>query len=111
MWGGSPDRNMVSDATQVSLEFDLEEAVNVNWSANLGSQTYGNPTVADGRVYVGTNNGAGHREKYSADVDLGVLLLFLMRNRAIFSGNLAVRNFLLAASTIGRFKEFAQRLS
>ena len=76
MWGGSPDRNMVSDASPVSIDFDLEANKNVNWSANLGSQTYGNPTVADGRVYVGTNNGAGHREKYSADVDLGVLLCF-----------------------------------
>ena len=46
MWGGTPGRNMVSDAKSVSLDFDLEEGVNVVWSANLGSQTYGNPTVA-----------------------------------------------------------------
>jgi len=55
MWGGTPDRNMISDDSPVSLDFDLEENVNVVWSANLGSQTYGNPTVANGRVYVKTS--------------------------------------------------------
>ena len=29
---------------------------NVRWIARLGSQTYGNPTVANGRVFVGTND-------------------------------------------------------
>jgi outer membrane protein assembly factor BamB len=29
---------------------------NVKWTARLGSHTYGTPTVADGRVYVGTND-------------------------------------------------------
>lgn len=76
MWGGTPDRNMASDAKPVSLDFDLEKGDNVLWSANLGSQTYGNPTVANGRVYVGTNNGAGYRAKYPGDKDLGVLLCF-----------------------------------
>lgn len=76
MWGGDPGRNMVSDQSPVSLEFDLESGDNVLWSANLGSQTYGNPTVAEGRVYVGTNNGAGYRKKYPSDIDLGVLLCF-----------------------------------
>ncbi len=42
----------------------------------LGSQTYGNPVVADGRVFVGTNNGAGHLKRYPANVDLGCLLAF-----------------------------------
>lgn len=77
MWGGTPDRNMVSDASPVSLEFDLEKGTNVAWTANLGSQTYGNPVVADGRVFVGTNNGGGYRkEKHPAEQDRGILLCF-----------------------------------
>ena len=29
---------------------------NVAWTVRLGAHTYGNPTVADGRVYVGTDS-------------------------------------------------------
>lgn len=74
LWGGSPDRNMVSDATGISLDFDMRENVNVAWSAQLGSQTYGNAIVADGKVFVGTNNGAEYREKHKGD--RGVVLCF-----------------------------------
>ena len=43
----------------------------------LAPQTYGNPVVADGKVFVGTNNGAGYRpEKHPAEEDAGVLLCF-----------------------------------
>ena len=80
MWGGTPDRNMVSDAS-VSLDFDLEKGTNVAWTQNLGSQTYGNPVVSGGRVFVGTNNGGGYRkEKHPADQDRGVLLCFDEKN-------------------------------
>ena len=41
----------------------------------LGSQTYGNPVIANGKVYIGTNNGSGS-ERYPPEVDLGVLLCF-----------------------------------
>lgn len=66
-WGGMPCKNMVSPATglpetaSVAMKeggggIDLAASENVKWAAPLGSQTYGNPTVAGGRVYVGTNN-------------------------------------------------------
>ena len=42
----------------------------------MGSQTYGNPVVAHGQVFVGTNNGAGHLPRYPSKVDLGCLLAF-----------------------------------
>lgn len=77
MWGGTPDRNMVADIKNVSLDFDLDNNKKVLWSANLGSQTYGNPVVADGKVYVGTNNGGGYRpEKHPAAEDRGIILCF-----------------------------------
>lgn len=79
MWGRTADRNMMSDAKNISIEFDLQkgEEGNVLWQQNLGSQTYGNPVVADGKVFVGTNNGGGWRkDKYPAEDDKGVLLAF-----------------------------------
>ncbi len=78
MWGGTPSRNMVADA-KVSLDFDLQKGKegNVVWQKNLGSQTYGNPVIADGKVFVGTNNGGGWRkDKYPAEEDKGVVLAF-----------------------------------
>ncbi len=56
MWGGTPDRNMVSNMTGLPAEWDVETGTNIRWVADLGSQSYGNPVVADGMVFVGTNN-------------------------------------------------------
>ena len=56
MWGGSPDRNMVSNMTGLPAEWDVETGANIRWVADLGSQSYGNPVVANGMVFVGTNN-------------------------------------------------------
>ena len=49
---------------------------NIKWQAKLGSMTHGTPVVADGQVYIGTNNGAGYLKRYPSKVDLGVLLCF-----------------------------------
>lgn len=79
MWGGTPGRNMISAEQNVSLDFDLQKGKEgkVLWTQGLGSQTYGNPIVADGKVYVGTNNGGGWRkDKYPPDQDKGVVLCF-----------------------------------
>ncbi|QDT96229.1 outer membrane protein assembly factor BamB family protein [Gimesia aquarii] len=78
MWGGSPSRNMVNKTTGVSIDFKPgegdEPGENILWVSKLGSQTYGNPVVADGQVYVGTNNGGKYRPQY--EDDLGVVLCF-----------------------------------
>ena len=37
---------------------DLTDARNVRWAVRLSSIVYGNPTIADGRLFVGANNGA-----------------------------------------------------
>ncbi|MDG1875614.1 MAG: PQQ-binding-like beta-propeller repeat protein [Mariniblastus sp.] len=77
MWGGTPSRNMSSNEKGVSLDFDLKAGKNVLWQNGLGSQTYGNPVLADGKVYVGTNNGGGYRkDKYPSEQDKGVVLCF-----------------------------------
>jgi outer membrane protein assembly factor BamB len=67
MWGGSPDRNMVNRTTEIDINFDPEEPTNLLWFAKLGSQTYGNPVVAAGKVFVGTNNGAEYRPQHQGD--------------------------------------------
>ena len=37
-------------------ETDMSTTRNVKWVARLGSQTYGNPVVSGGRIFVGTND-------------------------------------------------------
>jgi outer membrane protein assembly factor BamB len=56
MWGGTADRNMVSSMNGAPATWDVKTGKYVKWVAKLGSQTYGNPVVAGGQVYVGTNN-------------------------------------------------------
>ncbi len=75
-WAGSSLRNNTPDAKNIPTEWDVESGKNVRWSMPLGSETYGNPVVANGQVYVGTNNGNGYIKRYPATVDLGVLLCF-----------------------------------
>jgi len=74
MWGGSPDRNMVSDATGLPTTWDIKTGENIKWVAALGSQSYGNPVVAGGVVLLGTNN-EGMRDPKQAG-DRGVLMAF-----------------------------------
>lgn len=73
-WAGSHLRNSVCDEKNIPTSWDVKTGKNVRWSMPLGSETYGNPVIANGKVYVGTNNGAGYLKRYSSDVDLGVLL-------------------------------------
>src|ERR1043165_9532697 len=56
MWGGTPDRNMLSPMAGIPVSWDIKTKKNVKWMAKLGSQSYGNPVVAGGMVFVGTNN-------------------------------------------------------
>lgn len=66
-WGGDNHRNMVSAETGLPETFDAEagpnqgdgddqaKPKNVKWVVRLGTYVYGNPTIADGRVFVGTS--------------------------------------------------------
>jgi outer membrane protein assembly factor BamB len=74
MWGGTPDRNMVSNMKNPPVSWDLASKKNVRWIAALGSQTYGNPVVAGGMVFVGTNNEGLRDPKQGGD--RGVLMAF-----------------------------------
>jgi outer membrane protein assembly factor BamB len=75
-WGGWSQRNNTPSGENIPAEWDVETGENILWSAPLGSQTYGNVVVANGKVYVGTNNHNGYLARYPKTVDLGVLLCF-----------------------------------
>lgn len=75
-WGGSPARNNTPEGKNIPTEWDVESGKNILWSMSLGSETYGNPVVANGKVYIGTNNGSGYIERYPSEVDLGCLICF-----------------------------------
>ncbi|MBI3865768.1 MAG: PQQ-like beta-propeller repeat protein, partial [Planctomycetia bacterium] len=72
--GGSTHRNNAPQGPRVPIDWDVATGRNIKWSAPLGSQTYGNVVVANGQIYVGTNNAGGRLPRYPAKVDLGVLL-------------------------------------
>ena len=67
MWGGSTDRNMVSGETGIPREWDAKTRKNIKWIAPLGSQTYGNPVIVDGKIFVGTNNNGHLRPGITGD--------------------------------------------
>ena len=89
-WGGSNARMNTPIGRNIPTQWRPRELERINlkrgqqpvgsehikWAVPLGSETYGNPVVASGKVFVGTNNGAGYLDRYSPDVDLGVLLCF-----------------------------------
>lgn len=87
-WGGNSVRNNTPEGKNIPESWEVGEidrktgdwvpgsGKNIKWVAKLGSQSYGNPVIANGKAYVGTNNGAGWLKRYPADVDLGCLLCF-----------------------------------
>ncbi len=74
MWGGTADRNMVSTMKGLPTTWNVEKKTNVKWVASVGSQSYGNPVVAGGTVFVGTNNEALRDPKQGGD--RGVVMAF-----------------------------------
>lgn len=86
-WGGNdPGRNMFSPAKGLperfepgkfkrgTEEIDLSTTKNVKAVMKLGSQSYGNVTVAGGRIYVGTNNDSPRDPKFQGD--RSILMVF-----------------------------------
>ena len=101
--GGSPLRNSVGGAAALPANWDVATGQNIRWSVRLGSTTYGNPVVANGKVFVGTNNGGGYLERFPTTVDLGVLLCFDERDGR-FLWQHSAKNWRREASMIGPTK-------
>jgi outer membrane protein assembly factor BamB len=75
MWGGDPFRNMVNHVeTGIPHDWDVKTKKNIKWIQPLGSQSYGNPVIVDGRIFVGTNNDGERNEKVLGDK--GVMMCF-----------------------------------
>ncbi len=74
MWGGAPDRNMVSDEKGIPAKWDMKTKTNIKWTAPLGSQTYGNPVISNGKILIGTNNTGEYRPHSKGDK--GIMLCF-----------------------------------
>ena len=73
-WGQAWTRNMVSSERGLPAEFDPKTGKNIKWVANIGTETHSTPIVANGRVYIGTNNGEPRDPKHQGD--RGVLMCF-----------------------------------
>lgn len=86
-WGRDASRNMVApDEKNLpdswapgefqgnTEEIDFATTKNVKWVVKLGSQTYGNTTVAGGKVFVGTNNETPRNPGVKGD--RGVMMVF-----------------------------------
>lgn len=86
LWGRDSSRNMVSPEKGIpedfnvgefrnnSEEVDLSTTQNIKWVAKLGSQSYGNVTVSNGKIFIGTNNEVPRDPKHKGD--RGVMMCF-----------------------------------
>ena len=68
MWGGTLRRNMVSEERDLPTRFGVSRdpttgevlTEGIRWFVRLGTQSFGNPVIADGRIFLGTNDAAAH---------------------------------------------------
>jgi len=74
MWGGTAQRNMISAMKNLPESWDVENGKNIKWKATIGSISYGNPVVADGKIFLGTNNANPRNPEITEDK--GVLMCF-----------------------------------
>ncbi|HEX73209.1 MAG TPA: pyrrolo-quinoline quinone, partial [Candidatus Hydrogenedentes bacterium] len=71
-WGERHTRNMVSPETGLPTHFDLDTGENILWTASLGGGSYGSAIVAQGRVFIGSNNSEPRDPRHQGD--RGVML-------------------------------------
>jgi outer membrane protein assembly factor BamB len=74
MWGGTVQRNMISAVKNLPEFWDAKTGKNIKWKVQIGSTSYGNPVVADGKIFLGTNN--ANPRNPEIDGDKGVLMCF-----------------------------------
>jgi outer membrane protein assembly factor BamB len=82
MFGGTISRNMVNPIDKnVPDKIDPDGPATL-WKAGLGSRAYGGPTIAFGKVFVGSNNESAvprnprDLEKSGEPIDRGIVLCF-----------------------------------
>jgi len=73
-WGQRFSRNMISGERGLPESFDPATGKNIRWTAKIGSQSYATPIVANGKVFIGTNNNSPRDPRHQGD--RGVLMCF-----------------------------------
>lgn len=84
MFGGTPARNMVNLTDKRVPDKIAPDGPAQLWKVDLGNQSYGGPTVAGGKVFVGTNNEQPRNKrdqkvlanKETEAIDRGILMCF-----------------------------------
>lgn len=88
LFGGGTSRNMINLTDKgIPGDFTIEEDSEfLKWKADLGSKSYGGPTVASGKIFVGTNNDRPRNprdrekpdegEELGKPLDKGVIMCF-----------------------------------
>lgn len=74
MWGGTAQRNMTSGLVGLPELWNVKSGKGVKWKVQIGSTANGNPVVADGKIFLGTNNGNPRNPEIEGDK--GVLMCF-----------------------------------
>jgi outer membrane protein assembly factor BamB len=74
MWGRTAERNMASAMKGLPDSWDVRKGTNVKWKAQIGTSSNGNHVVADGKIFLGTNNGNPRNPGITGDK--GVLMCF-----------------------------------
>ena len=69
---------------QIPSEWDVKSGKNIRWSMPTGSSNHGGIVVANGKVYLGTNNDSAYVKRFPNSVDLGVLLCFDEKDGTFF---------------------------
>jgi outer membrane protein assembly factor BamB len=73
-WGQAWSRNMVSSETNLPADFDPKTGRNIAWRAKLGTESHSTAVIAEGHVYIGTNNGEPRDPHHKGD--RGVMMCF-----------------------------------
>ena len=79
MYGGTNQRNMANTTDKNIPESwnvgeEKKDWKNIKWAIDLGTESYGGPVIAGGKIYIGTNNGKPRDPKVEGDK--GVLMCF-----------------------------------
>lgn len=77
MLGGTVERNQANPTEKnvpASWGVKKDARKNIKWAAELGTVSYGGPTIGDGKIFVGTNNERPRDPKLKGD--LGVIMCF-----------------------------------
>lgn len=79
VWGRDNSRNLYSPEKGIPLDFDpgrfkrgteevdMSTTEKIKWVAKLGSQAYGNATISNGKVFIGTNNESPKNKERTGD--------------------------------------------